>query len=52
MTILADETPPLSLYELSHTATLQDVYDAIELIEFKKYLQIEQHNIEQSQQTS
>ena len=51
VTILADENPPLSLYELSHTATLHDVYDALEMIEFKKYLQIEQHNLEQ-QQTS
>ena len=51
MTILSDENPPLSLYELSHTATLHDVYDALEMIEFKKYLQIEQHNLEQ-QQTS
>ena len=52
MTILSDENPPLSLYELSHTATLHDVYDALELLEFKKYLNIEQHNLEQSQQTS
>ena len=51
MSILSDENPPLSLYELSHTATLHDVYDALELLEFKKYLNIEQHNLEQ-QQTS
>ena len=51
MTILSDENPPLTLYELSHTATLHDVYDALELLEFKKYLNIEQHNLEQ-QQTS
>ena len=52
MSILSDENPPLTLYELSHTATLHDVYDALELLEFKKYLNIEQHNLEQSQQTS
>ena len=51
MSILSDENPPLTLYELSHTATLHDVYDALELLEFKKYLNIEQHNLEQ-QQTS
>ena len=51
MSILSDENPPLTLYELSHTATLHDVYDALELLEFKKYLSIEQHNLEQ-QQTS
>ena len=47
MSILSDENPPLTLYELSHTATLHDVYDALELLEFKKYLNIEQHNLEQ-----
>ena len=52
MSILSDENPPLTLYELSHTATLHDVYDALELLEFKKYLNIEQHNLEQQQQTS
>ena len=49
MSILSDENPPLTLYELSHTATLHDVYDALELLEFKKYLNIEQHNLEQQQ---
>ena len=39
--ILSAENPPLSLYELSHTATMRDVYDAIEFIEFQKYLSIE-----------
>lgn len=50
MTILSEENPQLSLYELSHTATLHDVYDALEMIEFKKYLQIEQRNLEQQQE--
>ena len=50
MTILADAHPPLSLFELSHTATLHDIYDALEMIEFKKYLQIEQRNLEQQQE--
>ena len=50
MSILSDENPPLTLYELSHTATLHDVYDALEMIEFKKYLQIEQRNLEQQQE--
>ena len=52
MTILSDENPPLTLYQLSHEVTMYDVYDALELLEFKKYLNIEQHNLEQSQQTS
>ena len=38
MTILSDENPPLTLYQLSHEATMYDVYDALELLEFKKYL--------------
>ena len=50
MTILADDHPPLSLFDLAHTATLHDVYDALEMIEFKKYLQIEQRNLEQQQE--
>ena len=50
MTILADDHPPLSLFELAHTATLHDVYDALAMIEFKKYLQIEQRNLEQQQE--
>ena len=50
VTILADDHPPLSLFELAHTATLHDVYDALEMIEFKKYLQIEQRNLEQQQE--
>ena len=50
MTILADDHPPLSLFELAHTATLHDVYDALEQIEFDKYLEVEQQNLEPKQQ--
>ena len=39
--ILSAENPPLSLYELSHTATMADVYDALEFLEFQRYLRIE-----------
>ena len=47
LTILAEDKPPLSLYELAHTATIHDVYDALELIEFNKYLTIEQQNLQE-----
>lgn len=43
--ILSAENPPLSLYELSHKATMRDIYDALEYIEFTKFLNIENEQL-------
>lgn len=44
--ILADEKPILSMEYLINDATIEDVYDALEVIEFRKYLKMEaeKHN--------
>ena len=48
---MSQKNPQLpTLYELSHKATIHDVYDALEQIEFDKYLEVEQRNLEQQQE--
>jgi len=46
--ILSAENPPLSLYELSHKATMADIHDALEFLEFKNYLRIENDKLNNS----
>lgn len=45
-----DENPILSLMELSHTATAIDVYDALEMVEVKRYMAIEEYNLQEAMQ--
>lgn len=47
--ILSAEKPPLSLYELAHKATIADVYDALEYLEFQGYLSIEQERLSETE---
>lgn len=44
--ILTSENPPLSLEYLIQEATIEDVYDALELIEIRKYLRLEAEKFE------
>lgn len=44
--ILTAENPPLSLEYLINDATIEDVYDALELIEIKKYLRLEAEKLD------
>lgn len=49
--ILMADPPPLSLEYLINHATIEDVYDALELLEVKKYMKIESEKFENDNQS-